>query len=398
MESKKNLNDKYNKTVVYKIKSFQETNIIPYKGKDRGTKNFKSIYNFKLSETKEEINTHIDINATNESSSNLEENSNYSIRHFNSNNSFSSKASFKNSFSSYKKRLFNPFIKSSNDINNDVNKNEEMNKNCLICYEKLKNEELRDNFIGCFHIFCDDCYYNYFKEKINNNEVEKIKCPEKNCDIVIYNHFIEKKLINDIPLLDKYKKLKKRKQLMLNPDIKLCPFPDCESYALKRGNNNYVSCHNNHKFCFNCLKDWHPGHCKIERDELFEKWKNSNLVKRCPNCKYFIEKNDGCNHMTCYNCKYEWCWFCEQECKPGHYEFGGKCFGLQFSKCNFLSNRFCLTLMQISIYLLLVFAIIFLLPFAIFIAINRKLLNILDIEKNIVNTLSLLSTILIYLQ
>ena len=150
-----------------------------------------------------------------------------------------------------------PVFNQKNNIHNSFEDNKKLNENCLICEEKLTNEELNNNFIECFHGFCDDCYYNYFKEKINNNQIEKIKCPQINCNNIIYDNFIESKLINDLTLLNKYKKLKERKQLMLNPNIQLCPFPDCQSYAEKI-DNNYVCCiENGHKFCFNCLKDWH---------------------------------------------------------------------------------------------------------------------------------------------
>ena len=234
------------------------------------------------------------------------------------------------------------FVSQNNNNNNNENEIKKMNDDCLICEEKLTFDELNTNFIECFHGFCNDCFYNYFKEKINNNEVENIKCPQKDCNTVIYNFFIEEKLGNDIPLLEKYIKLRERKQLMRNPDVQLCPFPDCESYAKKEGNNKFVSCiQNGHKFCFFCLKDWHKNkECKNELDKSFIEWRDPKKVKRCPKCKYFIEKNDGCNHMTCTNCKYQWCWLCMQEYKYGHYELGGSCFGLQYAKPTIFSNKY----------------------------------------------------------
>jgi hypothetical protein len=50
-----------------------------------------------------------------------------------------------------------------------------------------------------------------------------------------------------------------------------------------------------------------------------EEWKNrDNLkqhlsqlgVKQCPGCKTGIQKNGGCNHVECTNCKTHICWKC----------------------------------------------------------------------------------------
>ncbi|CAF5154745.1 unnamed protein product, partial [Rotaria sp. Silwood1] len=34
------------------------------------------------------------------------------------------------------------------------------------------------------------------------------------------------------------------------------------------------------------------------------------FAKQCPQCHWHIQKYEGCDHMTCRQCKYEFCWIC----------------------------------------------------------------------------------------
>ncbi|KAJ7162284.1 RING-5 domain-containing protein [Mycena filopes] len=74
-----------------------------------------------------------------------------------------------------------------------------------------------------------------------------------------------------------------------------------------------------HKFCFGCPidSDHRPVVCgvaslwlkKCRDDSETANWIKSN-TKECAKCMSTIEKNGGCNHMTCKKCKHEFCWVC----------------------------------------------------------------------------------------
>ena len=54
------------------------------------------------------------------------------------------------------------------------------------------------------------------------------------------------------------------------------------------------------------------------------KWveENKDNVSFCPLCRTRIEKNKGCNHMTCGFCKYEFCWACGASATNEENHFG----------------------------------------------------------------------------
>jgi len=54
------------------------------------------------------------------------------------------------------------------------------------------------------------------------------------------------------------------------------------------------------------VKKWQK---KCEDDSETANWISAN-TKECPKCLSTIEKNGGCNHMTCRKCKNEFCWMC----------------------------------------------------------------------------------------
>ena len=203
---------------------------------------------------------------------------------------------------------------------------------CEVCYEELEKEEKNLNSMPCGHIFCTNCWFNYLKTSIIEAKVEKIKCMEHGCNEIVSENFILKHIDENDDLITKYKKFKKRAEIIKDKNKKLCPNPDCDSFLQKSTLSKYVECENGHKYCFDCLKPPHGNNsCEQKLEKQFIKWKKGKRVKRCPRCQMYTEKNEGCNHMTCISCKYQWCWLCEGEYGYGHYN-SGKCKGLQFTR------------------------------------------------------------------
>jgi ariadne-1 len=128
-----------------------------------------------------------------------------------------------------------------------------------------------------------------------------------------------KKLLSD-EQYTKYKMHLVNSFVDISKQAKFCPGRDCNKIVeQKTGEAIDIHCSCGHSFCFGCLKDAHmPIDC-----ELLQQWKdrvededgdNSNWIKintkPCPKCKRPIEKNSGCMHMTCSQCRYEFCWLC----------------------------------------------------------------------------------------
>ena len=208
-------------------------------------------------------------------------------------------------------------------------KNTKIQKECLICFENIESPNKVK--LKCGHYFCESCWVDYLKEKISNANVAKIMCMHHGCDIVLDNNFIKNILEGNNELIEKYDKFYNRKKMIeKNNKIKFCPFPDCEGFAEKKGKNKYVKCNFGHEFCFECGNEPHgKKKCEDMVDKDFEEWRSHKIVKRCPYCRMWTEKNEGCNHMTCVECQFQWCWLCQKPYNGNHF-YEGSCNGLQF--------------------------------------------------------------------
>ena len=225
--------------------------------------------------------------------------------------------------------------------NNNYNNNDTDNfkiDECEVCYEEIYKADRDLNKIPCGHLFCTNCWFNYLKTSISEAKVDKIKCMDHGCNQIISEEFILNHIKDNNNLVEKYKKFKKRAEIIKDKNKKLCPKPDCDSYIKKSNKSKYVRCQNGHEYCFDCLNPPHGNKpCDQKLEKQFMKWKKGKRVKRCPRCQIYTEKNEGCNHMTCVNCKYQWCWLCEGQYSYDHYR-QGQCRGQQFTRADNLKE------------------------------------------------------------
>ncbi|XP_024630900.1 probable E3 ubiquitin-protein ligase RNF144A [Medicago truncatula] len=94
-----------------------------------------------------------------------------------------------------------------------------------------------------------------------------------------------------------------------------CPFKDCSAMLLDENEgvedireSECPFCHR--LFCARCHVPWHPGiDCEeyqtLNADErgredlLVRELANEKKWRRCPTCKFYVEKTEGCLHITC---------------------------------------------------------------------------------------------------
>lgn len=193
---------------------------------------------------------------------------------------------------------------------------------CEICCDD--DDGLASFAMKCGHRYCVDCYRHYLTQKIREEgEAARIQCPSDGCTRIIDARSLD--LLVTSELKNRYFQLLNRTYVEDNDNLKWCPAPDCENAincGIKKKDLDRivptVACSCGHRFCFGCiLNDHQPAPCELVKrwlkkcadDSETANWISAN-TKECPKCNSTIEKNGGCNHMTCRKCKYEFCWMC----------------------------------------------------------------------------------------
>ncbi|QRW08394.1 RING finger protein [Ceratobasidium sp. AG-Ba] len=173
---------------------------------------------------------------------------------------------------------------------------------CPVCCDDSPEKMLS---LACGHEFCSECWTQYLEGKIRGEGEVQLACMAEKCRVLVPDAFVFERVS---PVTrERFREGLVRQFVASVPKLRFCPHPSCVytvqcSAASRRSSLDTivptVTCE--------ISKLWLK---KCQDDSETANWIKSN-TKECTKCQSTIEKNGGCNHMTCKKCKMEFCWVC----------------------------------------------------------------------------------------
>ncbi|EYU24559.1 hypothetical protein ABFS82_04G114200 [Erythranthe guttata] len=210
---------------------------------------------------------------------------------------------------------------------------------CEICTEDRRKSDMHKTE-GCNHSFCYDCISKHIQYKLQQNIVP-VTCPYPDCPNIIQpnnnnnnnnngSSLIRSKIPQEV--LDRWEKATIESIILASSDeIIHCPYEKCSEILVIENGVNVITeteCPRCHKlFCAKCRVSWHYGFScrdfqRLNRNDRDKRklrlLAKENKWKKCPNCRVFVDKTEGCVHITC-RCKFEFCYVCGKRWKESHW-------------------------------------------------------------------------------
>ncbi|KAF5794286.1 putative transcription factor C2H2 family [Helianthus annuus] len=195
---------------------------------------------------------------------------------------------------------------------------------CKICLEKHESWQMFTNST-CSHSFCYDCTAKHATTQIQSKR-KTIACPGINCNSTLDSNML--RLIIPQETLIKWDEFL-CESLIPESQKLYCPFTNCSVLLINDDTSNGVTKINcpvcRRSFCKVCRVPWHSelsckefGKLKGKTDdEMAVALAKKKKWKKCPNCNFFVEKAEGCVHITC-RCKFEFCYTCGAKWSQSH--------------------------------------------------------------------------------
>lgn len=183
-----------------------------------------------------------------------------------------------------------------------------MKEPCVVCFEETRTK------LDCGHAIHKKCLSRTLKAFGENGMIIPWRCPVPDCNKK-YNPYgllnIEKINRHIERLKEFFKIIEDKKDVVIDLSEKgkylLLPCEDrsCKGLVPTGGEQNGKCYICNIEYCKKCYTR-HEGKCDKNAVSTIKERKLKQ--KNCPRCGICIEKNEGCDHMTCVACKYEFWW------------------------------------------------------------------------------------------
>lgn len=187
---------------------------------------------------------------------------------------------------------------------------------CPVCLGKL----VEDNYWSlyeCGHCFHSECLSTYLRTELTKRKFP-IKCPFVGCKDDVSTDDVSEHLSEEE--MGKYWEFTLGNYIDSHLDeLTWCPTPDCKyAFIFDKNESQFLCPKCSKEYCMNCRCDYHTNMTCAEYrknsefnadDEKFLNFVNGNKFKQCPQCKFWVEKNQGCDHMTC-RCGFQFCYKC----------------------------------------------------------------------------------------
>lgn len=181
---------------------------------------------------------------------------------------------------------------------------------CEICAD-LKPFSESFPIKGCTHSYCSDCTHMYVASKIQEN-ITRIPCPGSGCAGILEPEYCRSILPPEV--FDRWGDALCEAMILASHKF-YCPFKDCSALLIQDDDCNDSIMESEcpvcrRLFCARCKVPWHSGIAcgefqNLHKDEreredimLMQLAKN-NKWTRCPQCKFYVEKSEGCLFMKC---------------------------------------------------------------------------------------------------
>jgi len=197
-----------------------------------------------------------------------------------------------------------------------VSKNTPQSLECPICFSNETEIQLLE-ITPCSHKFCKPSLSEYLVTQISELKVLKVKCPDTNCPCLLKKQIFQEVLDNSS--FQKYQKVVLQKISYRKLNARFCPKPGCSKPYAPSTDSSFTECSCKTRICNFCNDFWHEGkNCFEASNTEFQQYAKENQLKLCLMCKTVVARVEGCTHITCPICDYEWCWLCGNEYTHQH--------------------------------------------------------------------------------